>query len=42
MEFGEVVRRRRMVRAYQPDRPVSREQIDSLLELAVRAPSAGF
>jgi nitroreductase len=42
MELTEVVRKRRMVRAYQPDRPVSRDQINSLLELAVRAPSAGF
>ena len=42
MEFAEVVRKRRMVRAYQPDRPVSRDQINNLLDLAVRAPSAGF
>jgi nitroreductase len=42
MELTEAIRRRRMVRAYEPDRPVSREQIDDLLGLAVRAPSAGF
>jgi len=42
MEFTEVVRRRRMVRAYDPSRPVPRSVIDELLELAVRAPSAGF
>jgi nitroreductase len=42
MELSEAIRKRRMVRAYQPDRPVSREQIDALLELAIRAPSAGF
>jgi nitroreductase len=42
MEFNEVVRRRRMVRSYDPERGVSRETIDSLLELAIRAPSAGF
>ncbi|GAB4069454.1 nitroreductase family protein [Angustibacter speluncae] len=42
MELREVVRRRRMVRAYDPDRPVPREVVDRLLEHAVRAPSAGF
>jgi nitroreductase len=42
MEFTEVVRRRRMVRAYDPSRPVPRPVIDELLELAVHAPSAGF
>jgi nitroreductase len=42
MEFREVVRRRRMVRAYDPHRPVTRAVIDELLSLAIRAPSAGF
>jgi nitroreductase len=42
MEFSEVVRRRRMVRNYDPDRPVPPEAVDRLLELAIRAPSAGF
>ena len=42
VELREVVRRRRMVRAYDPDRPVPREVVDRLLEHAVRAPSAGF
>ncbi|HEY7049364.1 MAG TPA: nitroreductase family protein [Jatrophihabitantaceae bacterium] len=42
MEFTEVVRRRRMVRAYDPSRPVPRAVIDELLELATHAPSAGF
>jgi nitroreductase len=42
MEFTEVVRRRRMVRNYDPARPVARETVDQLLELAIRAPSAGF
>ena len=42
MEFRDVVRRRRMVRNYDPDRPVPREVVDRLLEHAVRAPSAGF
>ncbi|RIV37036.1 nitroreductase family protein [Micromonospora radicis] len=42
MEFAEVVRRRRMVRNYDPDRPVPPELVERLLEHAVRAPSAGF
>ncbi|MDG4790330.1 nitroreductase family protein [Micromonospora sp. WMMD1102] len=42
MEFSTVVRRRRMVRNYDPDRPVPAELVDRLLEHAVRAPSAGF
>jgi nitroreductase len=31
-----------MVRSYQPDRAVSHEDVLALLDLAVRAPSAGF
>jgi nitroreductase len=42
MEYEKVVRRRRMVRDYDPDRPVPPEVLDRLLELAIRAPSAGF
>jgi nitroreductase len=42
VEFTEVVRARRMVRNYDPERPVSRETIERLLQLAIRAPSAGF
>ncbi|MEV4757238.1 nitroreductase family protein [Micromonospora sp. NPDC049559] len=42
MEFAEVVRRRRMVRNYDPDRPVPPEVVERLLAHAVRAPSAGF
>jgi nitroreductase len=42
MEFDEVVRRRRMVRSYDPDRPVPAEVRDKLLRHALRAPSAGF
>lgn len=42
MDFKDVVRRRRMVRAYDPDRPVPRAVIDRALEHAIRAPSAGF
>jgi len=42
MEFDEVVRRRRMVRHYDPDRPVPAPVRDKLLRHALRAPSAGF
>ena len=42
MEFAEVVRRRRMVRDYDPERPVPPEVRDRLLEHAIHAPSAGF
>ena len=42
MEFAEVVRRRRMVRTYDPDRPVPPAVVRRLLEHAIRAPSAGF
>lgn len=41
MEFSDVVRRRRMVRAYT-DEPIDRSIVTGLLELAIRAPSAGF
>jgi nitroreductase len=42
MEFRDVVRRRRMVRDYDPGRPVPAEVRERLLEHAIRAPSAGF
>jgi nitroreductase len=42
VEFADVVRRRRMVRNYDPDRPVPPEVVDRLMEHAIRAPSAGF
>jgi nitroreductase len=42
MEFADVVRTRRMVRAYHPARPVPDAVLDRLLRHAVRAPSAGF
>jgi nitroreductase len=42
MEFADVVRRRRMVRDYDPDRPVPPAVLERLLEHAIRAPSAGF
>ena len=42
MEFADVVRARRMVRTYQPDRPVPPDVLRRALEHALRAPSAGF
>jgi len=42
VEFSDVVRRRRMVRAYDPTRPVARAVVNELLEHATHAPSAGF
>jgi nitroreductase len=42
VEFAEVVRRRRMVRDYDPSRPVPDAVAERLLEHAIRAPSAGF
>ena len=42
MDLDRVVRRRRMVRNYDPSRPVPAEVVDRLLEYAVHAPSAGF
>ena len=41
MELTELVRRRRMVRSYDADRPIERETVSELLRLAIRAPSAG-
>lgn len=42
MELSEVLRRRRMVREYDPDRPVSVESLETVTAAALRAPSAGF
>jgi nitroreductase len=42
VEFQDVVLRRRMVRAYEPGRPVPAEVRDLLLANALHAPSAGF
>ena len=42
MEFEEAVRARRMVRTYDPGRPVPRQAVHRALDLALRAPSAGF
>jgi nitroreductase len=41
MELREVVRRRRMVRRFEP-RPLPDEVLDRILHSATRAPSAGF
>lgn len=41
MEFAEAVRRRRMVRAFE-ERPVDPSTLERILDLARRAPSAGF
>lgn len=41
MEFGQVVRKRRMVRAFD-QRPVPAEVMDRVLDTARRAPTAGF
>jgi nitroreductase len=42
MEFDEVVRRRRMIRRYDPDRPIAPELVDKIVNHGLRAPSAGF
>jgi nitroreductase len=42
VEFLDVVRRRRMVRNYDPDRPVPPEVRERILAHALHAPSAGF
>lgn len=41
MELREAVRKRRMIRSYDPDRPIPREALNAMLSLAARAPSAG-
>jgi nitroreductase len=42
MELTAAIRRRRMVRAYDPDRAVPADVVDLLLRNAIHAPSAGF
>lgn len=42
METQQAIRKRRMVRRFDPDRPVDPEALDRILTLALRAPSAGF
>lgn len=41
MELTEAVRTRRMIRSYDPNRAVPRDTLETLLDLAIRAPSAG-
>jgi len=36
----DLIKNRRSIRKYQPDKPVTREQVDRLLEAAMLAPSA--
>ncbi|MFG1605116.1 nitroreductase family protein [Actinoplanes sp. NPDC049265] len=42
MEFQDVVRRRRMIRRYDPDRPIPPEVVDRIVDNGLRAPSGGF
>ena len=42
MEFQEVVRKRRMWRNFEPDRPLPDGALDRILQNALHAPSAGF
>ncbi len=42
MELSETLRRRRMVRRYDPTRPVPPSALDAVLAAALRGPSAGF
>jgi nitroreductase len=42
VEFTDVVRKRRMIRRYDPERPVPAHVINTALSNAIRAPSAGF
>jgi nitroreductase len=42
VELSEALRRRRMVRRYDPDRPVPPAALEAVLAAALRAPSAGF
>jgi nitroreductase len=41
MELTEAVRKRRMIRTYDPDMGIPREALETMLSLAARAPSAG-
>ncbi|TWP37058.1 nitroreductase family protein [Leekyejoonella antrihumi] len=42
MELEQAIRRRRMIRRFQPDAQVPHEVVARIAELALRAPSAGF
>lgn len=41
MEFFELVKKRRSIRSFDPQKPVSEEQIAKILEAGIWAPSAG-
>src|SRR5919106_4205030 len=41
MDFDEVVKKRKMIRKYEPDRQVSTDIINKLIRNAHRSPSAG-
>jgi nitroreductase len=42
VELQDAIRTRRMVRTFDPDRPVPQEALDRILRNGTRAPSAGF
>ena len=42
MELADALRRRRMTRRYDPERPVADELVERVAAAALRAPSAGF
>src|ERR1051325_6016521 len=42
MELKDAIKHRRMVRTFDPARPVPREALDRILHAGTRAPSAGF
>ena len=42
MELGRVLRKRRMIRAYDEARPVPSDALEAVVAAALRAPSAGF
>jgi len=42
MELKDTIKHRRMVRTFDPARPVPREALDRILHAGTRAPSAGF
>ena len=42
MQLADALARRRMVRRFDPERPVSAASLDAVLDAALRAPSAGY
>ena len=42
VELTEAIAKRRMIRSYDPDRPVPRATLEIMLKAAIRAPSAGY